>query len=128
MLKQRTMLPRPAFVQMMQQNSGRIFLIGSRPGLHAAHGRGMVAYCLGKSLIFRLAELMNDEAAAAGSNVVTSVVVPSTIETAQNRKVMPTDGLSNWVKPEDTVDVIYFNCSNEAAALREPVINVYGNS
>ena len=41
-----------------------------------------------KSLIFRLAELMNAE--AKGSNVVTSVVVPSTIDTPQNRSAMPT--------------------------------------
>jgi NAD(P)-dependent dehydrogenase (short-subunit alcohol dehydrogenase family) len=47
----------------------------------------MVAYGLAKSLIFRLAELMNDE--AKGKNVVTSVVVPSTIDTPQNRKQCP---------------------------------------
>ncbi|MDX2049362.1 MAG: SDR family NAD(P)-dependent oxidoreductase, partial [Chitinophagaceae bacterium] len=78
---------RPVFVQMMKQNSGRIFIIGSRPGLDAKNGKGMVAYGLAKSLVFRLAGLMNDE--AKGHNVVTSVVVPSTIDTPQNRKAMP---------------------------------------
>lgn len=43
---------RPALVQMMKQNSGRSFLIGSRPGLDAMHGIGMVAYGLAKSLLF----------------------------------------------------------------------------
>jgi NAD(P)-dependent dehydrogenase (short-subunit alcohol dehydrogenase family) len=47
----------------------------------------MVAYGLGKSLIFRLAELMNEEGKEQG--VVTSIVVPSTIDTPQNRKAMP---------------------------------------
>ena len=117
---------RPAFLQMMKQKSGRLFLIGSRPGLDAAHSKGMVAYGLGKSLIFRLAELMNDE--AKGSNVVTSVVVPSTIDTPQNRKAMPDAKFDNWVKPEDIANVIYFHCTDEAAALRETVIKVYGNS
>ena len=116
----------PAFVQMMKQKSGRIFLIGSRPGLDAAHSKGMVAYGLGKSLIFRLAELMNDE--AKGSNVVTSVVVPSTIDTPQNRKAMPDAKFDNWVKPEDIANVIYFHCTDEAAALRETVIKVYNNA
>src|SRR6187431_2885054 len=76
-------IARPVFVQMMKQNGGRIFLIGSRPGLDATDSKGMVAYGLGKSLIFRLAELLNDEGEAQG--VVTSVVVPSTIDTPQNR-------------------------------------------
>jgi NAD(P)-dependent dehydrogenase (short-subunit alcohol dehydrogenase family) len=117
---------RPAFVQMMKQGSGRIFIIGSKPGLSAKNGKGMVAYGLGKSLIFRLAELMNDE--AKGKNVVTSVVVPSTIDTPQNRKAMPDAKFENWVKPEAIAEAIYFYCTDEAAVLREPVIKVYNNA
>jgi NAD(P)-dependent dehydrogenase (short-subunit alcohol dehydrogenase family) len=117
---------RPIFVQMLKQNSGRIFIIGSKPGLNAMNGKGMVAYGLAKSLIFRLAELMNDE--AKGKNVVTSVVVPSTIDTPQNRKSMPDADPAKWVKPEAIADVIHFYCTDEAAALREPIIKVYNNS
>jgi NAD(P)-dependent dehydrogenase (short-subunit alcohol dehydrogenase family) len=117
---------RPAFIQMLKQNSGRIFIIGSRPGLDAKSGKGMVAYGLSKSLIFRLAELMNDE--AKGKNVVTSVVVPSTIDTPQNRKSMPDADPSIWVKAEDIANVIYFYCTEEASVLREPLIKVYNNA
>jgi NAD(P)-dependent dehydrogenase (short-subunit alcohol dehydrogenase family) len=117
---------RPSFVQMMQQDNGRIFIIGSRPGLDAKYGKGMVAYGLAKSLIFRLAELMNDE--AKGHNVVTSVVVPSTIDTPQNRKAMPDANFDSWVKPEAIADVIYFHCTPEGSVLREPLIKVYGNA
>ena len=117
---------RPVFLQMMQQKSGRIFIIGSRPGLDAQLSKGMVAYGIGKSLIFRLAELMNDE--AKGTNVVTSVVVPSTIDTEVNRKSMPNADFSKWVKAEDIANVIYYHCTEEATALREPVLKVYNNS
>jgi NAD(P)-dependent dehydrogenase (short-subunit alcohol dehydrogenase family) len=117
---------RPVFTQMMKQGTGRIFLIGSKAGLDARNGKGMVAYGLGKSLIFRLAELMNDE--AKGHNVVTSVVVPSTIDTPQNRKAMPDAKFENWVKPEAIADVIYFHCTDQAAAMREPLIKIYGNA
>ena len=117
---------RPAFIQMLKQNSGRIFIIGSRPGLDAKNGKGMVAYGLSKSLIFRLAELMNDE--AKGKNVVTSVIVPSTIDTPQNRKGMPDADPSKWVKAEDIANVIYFYCTDEASVLREPLIKVYNNA
>lgn len=119
-------IARPVFVKMLKQNRGRIFIIGSRPGLDAKSGKGMIAYGLGKSLIFRLAELMNDE--AKGTNVVTSVVVPSTIDTPQNRNAMPDADPAIWVKPEAIADVIYFYCTDTAAVLREPVIKVYNNS
>jgi NAD(P)-dependent dehydrogenase (short-subunit alcohol dehydrogenase family) len=117
---------RPIFVQMLKQNNGRIFIIGSRPGLDAKSGKGMIAYGLAKSLIFRLAELMNDE--AKGKNVVTAVVVPSTIDTPQNRKAMPDADPAKWVKPEAIADAIYFYCTDAATVLREPVIKVYNNS
>ncbi len=119
-------IARPAFVHMMQNKSGRIFLVGSRPGLHAAASKGMVAYGLAKSLIFRLAELMNDEAKAL--NVVTNVLVPSTIDTPQNRASMPDADFKSWVTPEAIAATIYFYCTDNAAALREPVIKLYNNA
>ena len=117
---------RPVFGQMMKQNNGRIFIIGSKPGLSSVNSKGMVAYGLAKSLIFRLAELMNAE--AKGTNVVVSVIVPSTIDTPQNRKSMPDADPAKWVKPEAIADVICFYCTDAAAVLREPVIKVYNNS
>lgn len=117
---------RPVFTQMLKQKNGRIFIIGSKPGLSAVDGKGMVAYGLAKSLIFRLAELMNSE--AKGTNVVTSVVVPSTIDTPQNRKAMPDADPEKWVKPEAIADAIYFYCTDAASVIREPVIKVYNNA
>jgi len=119
-------IARPVFTRMLEQKKGRIFLIGSRPGLNAAYGKEMTAYSLAKSLIFRLAELMNEE--AKGTEVVTAVIVPSTIDTAQNRKAMPDADFSKWVRPEEIASVIYFHCSDDARAIREPVIKIFGNS
>ncbi len=116
---------RPVFTQMIKQNSGRIFFVGSKPGLSAEGGNGMVAYGLSKSLIVRLAELMNIE--AKGKNVMTSVVVPSTIDTPQNRNAMPNADFSKWVRPEDIANVICYHSSDEAAVLRETLIKIYNN-
>jgi NAD(P)-dependent dehydrogenase (short-subunit alcohol dehydrogenase family) len=116
----------PVFQQMMKQGSGRIFLVGSRPGIDMHNSKGMVAYGMAKSLLFRLAELLNDE--GKGHNVVTNVVVPSTIDTPPNRESMPGADFSKWVKPEAIADVIYFYSSEEANVLREPVIKVYNNA
>jgi len=119
-------IAQPVFLQMIKQNSGRIFLIGSKPGLDARNSKGMIAYGLSKSLIFRLAELMNDE--AKGKNVVVNVIVPGTIDTPQNRKAMPDADFSKWTKAEAIADIIFWHCSNEASVLREPVIKVYNNA
>ena len=116
----------PIFKQMLLQNRGRIFLIGSRPGLDARSSKGMIGYGLSKSLIFRLAEMMNDE--AKGKNVVTSVIVPSTIDTPQNRTAMPDANFENWVKPEAIASAVYWYCTDEAAVSREPVIKVYNQA
>ncbi|MEO5945479.1 MAG: SDR family NAD(P)-dependent oxidoreductase, partial [Chitinophagaceae bacterium] len=77
-------IARPVFMQMMKQSSGRLFLIGSQPGKDMQNSKGMVAYGLSKSLIFRFAELLNEE--AKDTDVITCVVIPSTIDTPQNRK------------------------------------------
>jgi len=119
-------ITRPVFVQMTKQNSGRIFIIGSRPGLDAKNGKGMVAYGLAKSLVFRLAELLNDE--TRGQNIVASVVVPSTIDTETNRKAIPNADFNAWVTAEQIADVINYYSSEAASALREPVIKVYNNA
>lgn len=117
---------RPVFMQMVKQGRGRIFLVGARPGLDMHQSKGMVAYGMSKSLVFHLAELMNDEGKA--HDVVTSVLVPSTIDTAQNRESMPDADFSKWVKAETIADTILYYCSDEASAIREPVIKLYNKS
>lgn len=119
-------IARPVFDQMMKQKTGRIFMVGARPGMSGSRGSQLVAYALGKSLIFRLAELMNQE--AEGYDVVTSVIVPGTIDTPQNRRSMPDADFVTWVKPYEIADIIYYYSNNNARSLREPVIKVYGNS
>lgn len=119
-------IARPVFIQMMRQNYGRLFLIGSKAGLDASNAKGVTAYGLSKSLIFRLAEVMNAE--AKGKNVVTSVIVPGTIDTPQNRESMPDADFSNWVTPGQIADIIYFYSGDETRALRDPVIKIYNNS
>lgn len=119
-------IARPVFLQMMKQGSGRIFLIGSRQGLNILKGKGALAYTFSKSLLFHLAELLNAE--AKGKNVVVSVIVPSIIDTPQNRESMPGEDYSAWVSPSQIADVIYFYSSDEGSAIREPVIKVYGRS
>ena len=111
---------RPVFVQMIKQGTGTIFLIGSKAGMEAANSKGMIAYGLSKSLLFRLAELMNEE--AAGTAVNTMVIVPSTIDTPQNRAAMPAADFSKWQTPEAIADVIFSNTKHKDS--KSPVIEL----
>ena len=117
---------RPLFSHMMEKGTGRIVFIGSRPALEAAAGKGMIAYGLSKSLLFKLAEYLNAE--AKGRNVMTAVVAPSTLDTETNRKSMPNANPDDWVKPSALADILEFLVSDASGALRESVLKVYNNS
>jgi NAD(P)-dependent dehydrogenase (short-subunit alcohol dehydrogenase family) len=119
-------LARPLFQHMLQNGYGRIVFVGSRPALNAAEGKSKLAYSLSKSLLFKLAELLNAE--AKGKNVVTSVIAPSTIDTPDNRAAMPDAHFDNWVKAEQIAEVLEFICSEKGLAIREPVYKLYNNA
>ena len=119
-------LARPVFLQMLKQGSGRMFFIGSRPGLMATKSKDMIGYGLSKALVIRLSELLNVE--AKGKDVVSVVVVPSTIDTPENRKSMPEADFDSWVKASDIANIIYLHTTPEMKVLRETVLKVYGNS
>ncbi len=119
-------LTRALFQHMLQNGYGRLVLIGSRPALNAAEGKSKLGYTLSKSMLFKLAELLNAE--AKGKNVVTSVIVPSTIDTPENRESMPDAKFDHWVKAEAIADTLEFICSEKGMALREPVFKMYNNA
>ncbi|MFO7257232.1 MAG: SDR family NAD(P)-dependent oxidoreductase [Bacteroidota bacterium] len=118
---------RPAFNQMMQQSTGgRIVLVGARTALRARDGANNLAYGLSKSLVLRLAEVLNAE--GASHNVVTAAIIPSTIDTPDNRAAMPKADFTKWVRPEDIAATIAFILSESGKVLRETVLKVYGDA
>lgn len=118
---------RPVFAQMLRQtNGGRIVLVGARAALEPDMGKNFLAYSLSKSLLFDFAELLNAEGAAR--KVVTSVVVPSTIDTPTNRAQMPKADFSKWVLPEKIAEVMAFIASDKASAVSGTVLKVYGTA
>jgi NAD(P)-dependent dehydrogenase (short-subunit alcohol dehydrogenase family) len=114
------------FAHFKKNNEGRIVFIGSQPALTPKKATRSLAYALAKSLLFELAAVLNEE--ARGTNVVTNVVVPSTIDTLANRKGMPDADFSKWVKPQQLAATMEVLCSDLADAWRDPVIKVYGGA
>lgn len=119
-------IAKPAFEAMKAQKGGRLVFIGARAGLDLKNGAYAVEYGLSKSLLFRISELFNAEGNARG--VVSSVVVPSVIDTPANRASMPQANFDEWVKPKDIAETIAFLCSDAGGALRDPILKVYRNA
>ena len=119
-------MARPLLRHMLQNGYGRLVFMGARPALKPEQGKSAIAYSLTKAMLFHLAELLNAE--AKGRNVVASVVAPSTIDTALNRKSMPDADPSSWVRPEQIADILELICSEKGSPLREGVYKVYNNA
>ena len=111
---------------MIKNGYGRMVFVGARPALDPAAGKSMIAYALSKSLLFSFSQILN--AASKEKNVVSSVIVPSVIDTPQNRQSMPNAAFEKWVTPESIASILEFICSDKAEPLREPVYKIYGDS
>jgi 2-amino-4-hydroxy-6-hydroxymethyldihydropteridine diphosphokinase len=107
---------------MLEQQGGSIIHVASRTGLQ---GRAKAApYSISKSAVVRLTESLSDE--LKQDNIRVNCVVPSTIDTPQNRESMPKANTSRWVQPEAIADVIVFLASEASRAINGAAIPVYG--
>ncbi len=109
-----------------QGKGGQLVLVGARPALQPGNGTGMIAYTLSKSLIFRLAELIN--AWGADHSITASVIVPSIIDTPLNRAAMPKADPQDWVPPQRIAESISYLLSDAGKMLRETVLKVYNRT
>ncbi|MEZ4961688.1 MAG: SDR family NAD(P)-dependent oxidoreductase [Saprospiraceae bacterium] len=114
---------RPLMEHFEKIGGGQFILVGARPALDAADGMTKVAYSIGKSLVFHLAELIN--AAGKGKRITATVLVPSIIDTPPNRNAMPDADFSQWIKASDIAETIAFVLSDAGRTLRESVLKVY---
>jgi len=105
---------------------GQFILIGTRPGLEPKLGTPFFAYALSKSLVFDLADIINAEGEKQG--ITATVIVPSTIDTPNNRKDMPDADFSSWVQPQNIAEAISFALSDTGKMLRQTVIKIYNRS
>ena len=119
-------IARPVFQHLQQQREGKILFIGARPALVSSAGKELIAYSLSKTLLFKLAEFINEE--SLGTAVTATVIVPSTIDTPLNRKNMPDADPHNWVSPQQLAEIMEFVVSEKGSALRETVLKVYNNA
>lgn len=91
-------IARPVLIQMKKQGNGKIIFIGSQAGENTHKGAGVTAYSLSKSLLFQLANIINAEVKSM-PGISAEMIVPSIIDTPQNRAAMPDADFSKWQTP-----------------------------
>jgi len=125
-LNARTLLnvARAVVPHMLSAGSGRIVNVGA---LAAQKGAALMGpYCASKSAVIRLTESMSAELRERGINV--NCVLPSIIDTPENRAAMPDADPSRWVAPADLASVILFLASSAARAVHGAAVPVSGLS
>jgi NAD(P)-dependent dehydrogenase (short-subunit alcohol dehydrogenase family) len=116
---------RPLFSHMVGHGHGGLMVfIGARPALDPAQGRHMLAYALSKSLLIRLAEIINEEGKKQA--IQAAVVIPGIIDTPRNRNDMPDADFSKWITAEEIAANIAHLVTPEGKKLREVILKVYG--
>lgn len=120
-LKTAAMASRAAAPHLRASGSGRIVNVGANGALKAAAGMG--AYAASKAGVHRLTESLAEE---LKGQVTVNAVLPTIIDTPQNRADMPDADPTAWVRPDELAEVMLFLASAEASAVTGALIPVVG--
>jgi len=110
--------------RMLAAGGGKIVNVGAFAAQKGVADMG--AYVASKSAVIRLTDTMAAELRAKNINV--NCVLPTVIDTPENRKAMPDADPRKWVAPEDLASVIAFLASDAARAIHGAAIPVTGLS
>jgi NAD(P)-dependent dehydrogenase (short-subunit alcohol dehydrogenase family) len=109
---------------MIASGGGRIVSVAANAALKGV--AGMAAYCASKDAVIRITEAMAAELKDKGINV--NCVLPSVIDTPENRAAMPDADPGRWVSPDALAEVIAFLASDGARAINGAAIPVVGRA
>ena len=109
---------------MLEAGGGKIVNVGAYAAQKGAAAMG--AYVASKSAVIRITETMAAELREKNINV--NCVLPTIIDTPDNRAAMPQADPRRWVAPQDLAAVIVFLASDAARAIHGAAVPVNGLS
>jgi len=74
--------------------------------------------------VLRLTESLSAELRASDINV--NCIMPSVIDTPQNRAAMPNADFTKWVEPKAIAEVVLFLASDASRAINGAALPVFG--
>lgn len=113
---------RAALPSMRAAGRGSLVAIGAGAAVKAPSGLG--AYAGAKSAVHRLVESFADELKA--DRIRVNAILPSIIDTPQNRAAMPDADHTAWVRPREIADAIAFLLAEDASGVTGAFIPVSG--
>jgi NAD(P)-dependent dehydrogenase (short-subunit alcohol dehydrogenase family) len=102
-------------------SGGAIVNVGAYGALKA--GAGLGPYAASKQGVHKLTEALAEE---MKGQVRVNAVLPSILDTPQNRKDMPHADFGAWVQPDDLAKVMLFLASDDARAMTGALVPVTG--
>ena len=109
---------------MLAQGGGKIVNVGAFAAQKGVAQMG--AYCASKSSVIRLTEAMAAELREQNINV--NCVLPTILDSPENRAAMPDADPARWVSLDDLAQVIVFLASDAARAVHGAALPVTGLS
>ena len=106
--------------QMVSGGGGKIVNVGAFAAQKGVAGMG--AYTAAKATVIRMTEAMAAELREKNINV--NCVLPTIIDTPENRAAMPKADPAKWVAPTDLANVIVFLASDAARAVHGAAVPV----
>ncbi|WP_448533665.1 3-oxoacyl-ACP reductase FabG [Parathermosynechococcus lividus] len=113
-----------ALKRMQPQRYGRIVTIGSRGAVEPT--AELAAYCAAKAAVVAFTRAIAAE--TKGMNITANVILPSIIDTPNNRAAMGSDQAAMWVPPAAIGQLIAYLISESAGAISGAAIPIYGNA
>ena len=125
-LKSAFLCSKAVLPQMISQNYGKIVNVAARTAVERGRRSRSGAYAVAKAGVIVLTETMAEELKKYDINV--NCVMPSTLDTPDNRRDFPKADFSKWVDPRDVAEVVLFMISDASKTINGASIPVYGKA
>lgn len=121
-LRSAFLISRAVLPHMLEAGWGRIVHTASKAGV--APRPKQAGHAVAKAGVIMLTEVIAAE--VKGTGVTANIILPSIIDTPDNRRTMSSADTTRWVPPRHIAEAMRFLCSDAGASINGDRIRIYG--